>query len=146
MTWKNIVKMMRLWGPVVVWAVLIFYLSDIPGLRTPRDLNVALKKMAQGNEWFTFFDFDLLLRKLAHGVEYFILTFLSYRAFKGTFNLNSFYLILYSAILSISYAVFDEFHQLFVSRRKSSIHDVLIDVIGVLCFLIFLRICSKIKE
>ena len=117
----NTGKMLRLWGPVVAWAGLIFYLSNIPGLKT--DL-----------------DYDFLLRKMAHITEYFILTFLLYRAFNGSFNVSRFGLFLYPSVLSIFYAASDEFHQLYVSKRHGCIQDVLIDSIGVFGFLVFLRI------
>ena len=43
-----------------------------------------------------------------------------------------------AAILSLGYAVLDEFHQIFVPNRSASIGDVLVDMFGVVfAFLIY---------
>ena len=114
-------KIFKLWFPVIIWAGFIFYLSNIPDLKT------NLK-------------YDFILRKIAHAVEYFILTFLLYRAFKGSFNMNIFQLFIYPATLSFFYAVSDEFHQSFVPGRSAAIRDVIIDTIGILGFYIVAKI------
>jgi VanZ family protein len=111
----SLAKFLKLWFPVIAWAALIFYLSGIPNLKTG-------------------FEFDLILRKIFHVVEYLILTFLLYRAFTGSFNINISRLFIYSAGFSLIYAIFDELHQSFVPGRNCSIHDVLIDSVGILIF------------
>ena len=118
-------KFCRFWLPVFLWAGLIFYLSGMP--------NLSLG----GGIW------DFILRKLAHISEYFILTFLLYRAFKGSFSLVSFYLIFWSAILSFLYAVSDEIHQFFVPTRNASPVDVLIDTLGIIAFYTFIKIKKR---
>lgn len=115
------VKIIRLWLPVIIWAGVIFLFSSIPNLKTS-------------------LEYDFILRKIAHALEYSILTFLLYRAFKGTFNMNIFQLFIYPATLSFFYAVSDEFHQSFVPGRSASIRDALIDTIGVLSFYIAMKI------
>jgi len=110
-------KFLKLWFPVVFWAALIFYLSGIPDLKTG-------------------FKFDFILRKISHVVEYLILTFFLYRAFKGSFNINTARLFIYPAGLSFLYAISDELHQLFVPGRNCSIQDALIDTVGILIFYI----------
>jgi VanZ family protein len=114
-------KIFKLWLPVLIWAGIIFWLSGIPNLKSN-------------------FEYDFILRKMAHAVEYFILTFLLYRAFKGSFNINISYLFIYPATLSLIYAVSDEFHQSFIPGRSPSIRDVLIDAIGILAFYIVIKI------
>lgn len=114
-------KFVKLWLPVISWCGLIFYLSGIPNLST----NLGA--------W------DIILRKIAHSTEYLILTFLFYRAFKGTFTLKTFYLISWPALLSLLYAVSDEIHQRFVPTRSGNITDVLIDATGIIIFFILLK-------
>lgn len=109
-------KFVKLWIPVFGWCALIFYLSGIPQLTTGWGL------------------YDLILRKIAHMAEYFILALLLYRAFKGSFNLTSFYLIFWSFSLSALYAISDEIHQHFVPTRNASYGDVFIDIIGIIIF------------
>jgi VanZ family protein len=113
-------KLIKLWLPVIAWASLIFYLSSIPNLKT----NLG---------------FDFILRKIAHVIEYFIFTFLVYRAFQGSFKMGIFQLFIYPATLSFLYAASDEFHQLFVPTRQASSWDLLIDSIGILGFYIILN-------
>jgi VanZ family protein len=113
-----------LWGPVVVWAGVIFFFSSIPNLKTN-------------------LEYDFLLRKVAHITEYFILTFLLYRAFKGSFSMNGFGLFIYPATLSLLYAISDEFHQYFVVGRCCSNKDVLIDSVGIVGFCIFIALKKR---
>ncbi len=114
-------KFIKLWVPVFFWCALIFYLSGIPQLTTG---------------WGVW---DFILRKIAHMTEYFILVFLLYRAFRGSFNLATFYLILWSFSLSFLYASLDEVHQAFVPKRCSSPLDVFIDIAGIIAFFILLK-------
>jgi VanZ family protein len=95
---------LRLWAPVVLWAAVIFVLSSIP------DLGTGL------GTW------DLLLRKLAHAVEFAILGALLLRALAREAP---------ALALGVAYAVSDEVHQMFVSGRRGSAWDVLIDAAGV---------------
>ena len=92
------------WGPVVLWAGLIFTLSAIP------DLGTGLG------------DWDLVLRKLAHFAEYAILGVLLFRAVRAPFL---------AVLLASAYAATDEVHQLFVTGRHGSPLDWLIDTAGV---------------
>lgn len=118
-------KRVKLWAPVVIWAGVIFYFSSIPDLKTN-------------------LEYDFFLRKIAHIVEYLILTFFLYRAFRGSFNMHAFNLFMYPATFSFLYAISDEFHQYFVLGRSCSAGDVLIDSIGIIGFYIFIKI-KKLK-
>ena len=122
------IKLLKLWPPVFTWCWFIFYLSSIPNL---------------GTGWGFW---DLILRKIAHILEYFILVALLYRAFKGSFNLSSFYLIFWPLILSFLYAVSDEIHQAFVPTRGPSPIDVFIDTIGIVVFYILIKYQNKLDK
>jgi len=113
-------KLFKLWAPVLVWAGVIFYFSSIPDLKT------NLK-------------YDFLLRKTGHIFEYFILTFLLYRAFSGSCKMNNFRLFMYPAVFSFIYAASDEIHQYFILSRNCSMHDLLVDSVGIAGFYILLR-------
>ncbi len=114
-------KFFKLWVPVVVWAGVIFWFSSIPDLKTGLEC-------------------DFFLRKIAHITEYFILTFLLYRAFRDSFKMNAFRLFMYPAFFSLLYAISDEIHQYFVLTRSCSVQDVLIDSIGIIGFCVLIRI------
>ena len=119
---KNIITF---WLPVFLWCVVIYYLSSIPSLRS--DLP---------NQW------DFIMRKIAHITEYAILTFLFFRA--SSKNLNYRKAIFYSTLFSITYALADEYHQLFVFGRGGNLGDVFIDSTGV--FLAVFLIYRKMKK
>ena len=121
-------KFFKLWVPVFAWCWVIFYLSGIPQL---------------GTGWGIW---DLILRKAAHITEYFILTVLLYRAFKGSFNLSSVYLSLWTFSLSFLYAVSDEIHQAFVPTRDPSAKDVFIDTIGIIAFYLLIKYNNKFRK
>jgi VanZ family protein len=97
-------RRVSLWGPVVVWAAVIFAFSSVPGLGT--DLGV----------W------DTVLRKCAHAAEYAVLAVLLFRALGRE---------LPSLLLGLAYAVTDELHQEFVRGRHASPFDVSLDAAGV---------------
>jgi VanZ family protein len=96
-------RRLSLWGPVVLWAAVIFALSSVPNLGT--DLGV----------W------DTILRKCAHASEYAVLALLLYRAIGR--DLPAF-------MIGLSYAVTDEVHQAFVRGRHASPFDVAMDAAG----------------
>ena len=92
------------WGPVVLWAAVIFALSSIPSLSSGL------------GTW------DLILRKIAHLSEYAILGALLLRAIRRP---------AVAILVGALYAVTDEVHQHFVRGRHAAWYDVLIDTIGV---------------
>src|SRR3954467_8989388 len=96
-------RRLSLWGPVVLWAAVIFALSSVPHLGT--DLGT----------W------DTVLRKCAHATEYAILALLLYRALGR--ELPAF-------LIGFAYAITDELHQAFVSGRHASPFDVSMDAAG----------------
>ena len=108
---KKFFLFIKYWLPVLIWCIIIFYLSNTP------NLNSGL------GSW------DLILRKIAHITEYSILTILLWRAFKFH-NIRRIYN--WSGSLAILYAISDEVHQSFIPTRNASIYDVLIDVAGVI--------------
>ena len=95
---------LKVWGPIVLWAALIFALSSIPSLSTGL------------GTW------DLVLRKIAHLSEYAILGALLVRALGRPWP---------AILIGGLYAVSDEFHQHFVRGRHAAWYDVLIDTVGV---------------
>lgn len=108
---KNLKSFFRYQLPAIIWAIAIFIQSSIPDL-TPPSLGI------------TFQD------KIAHAILFGILGFLITRAFDNT-TLKKFAVLL-SIIVSLLYAISDEFHQSFVIGRESEIGDVIADFVGIL--------------
>ncbi len=101
-----------LWGPVVLWAAVIFAFSSVPNLAT--DLGV----------W------DTILRKCAHASEYAVLAVLLFRALGR--NRPAF-------LIGFAYAITDELHQAFVGGRHASPFDVSMDAAGLALGLLVLH-------
>jgi len=92
------------WGPVVVWAAVIFAFSSVPSLSSGL------------GTW------DLVLRKAAHVVEFAVLGGLLARALPS---------LGWAIALGSLYAVTDEVHQVFVPGRHGSPLDWGLDTAGV---------------
>ena len=104
-------KFFKYWLPVIICAILIFYLSsltgeDLPGLFTRQDI-------------------------VGHLIEYAGFAFLLSRALKAySPKLIHSKRIFWVCVIAIIYAMSDEFHQMFVSGRVASFFDLFIDAIG----------------
>ena len=106
-----------LWGPVIVWAAVIFALSSVPSLSSGL------------GTW------DEVLRKGEHITEYAVLGVLLLRALGR---------VVPALVVGMAYAATDEVHQHFVSGRHSSPFDVAFDACGVtLGLLIVLSVQSQ---
>ncbi len=101
---------LTLWGPVIVWAGVIYFFSsrpDLPHVDEP---------------WL-----ELVLRKSAHVAEYAIFGALLARALgqrRGQ--------VILAAALGALYAGSDEWHQTFVPTRKGNPLDVVLDTAAVI--------------
>lgn len=97
-------KIFKYWLPPILWASFIFFLSSLtPG-------RVA------GIAWI-----DLVVKKSAHMFEYAVLWVLLYRASQKKYT---------SLLLTVIYAVTDEYHQSFVPGRHSAFMDIGFDALG----------------
>ena len=112
------------WGPPILYAGLIFWLSSIS----------TLPHIPQNSD------------KVIHFIEYSLFTLLIWRAFgRGKFwFFNSKHALLTTFIAS-AYAASDEFHQFYVPGRSASIYDWIADVAGILGMLTLMIVKVKWK-
>jgi hypothetical protein len=104
----------KLWIPVIVFAILIFWLSS---LESPFDIKLELS----GAD------------KLVHFVEYLIFGLLLIRAINGSYpDMSIRNATLLAVAIGAFYGFTDELHQSVVPGRFSTISDFIFDVIGVL--------------
>lgn len=103
------------------WAGLIFAASSRPDLRVSEDDLL-----------------DLVLRKLAHLFVFGVLAVLVSRAMRGGALRDTTTLML-AWIVTLAYAVSDEWHQTFVPGRAGQASDVAIDMVGATIALLALR-------
>jgi VanZ family protein len=126
----------RNWGPVVVWAGLIFFFStdQFSSSNTSRFFGPLLSAIFSGITAEQFDTLHLIIRKLAHWSEYFIFSLLLLRALRGRFKSPS---DLRRAVWIVAviflYASSDEIHQVFVPSRTPSFADVTIDSFAGIC-------------
>ena len=115
------IKFIRYWLPVIIYATAIFVVSSI-------------QEPLKGVELFPYSD------KLLHFIEYAIFAFLMIRALG---SLRSDHKILYLRRAAVAIVVFygftDEIHQCFVPQRDMSIFDLLSDTLGALVGQAFFR-------
>ncbi len=93
------------WLPVILWAVVIFIFSSIPQISVSQ-----------------FFLWDFVAKKIAHVTEYAILFFLLFRATQKNY--------IVSFVLTLAYAVSDEYHQSLVPGRNMALYDLGFDITG----------------
>jgi len=108
----------------ILIAIEIFYVSSIPG-------NIVTGK----NIW---------IPRAYHFIVFFLFSFFVFITIKGNKKIKSNYLLIV-LIISISYAILDEIHQMFVPFRESSIKDILTNTIGIFSSII-LYLYTNIKR
>jgi VanZ family protein len=105
-------RILKLWGPVALYAAVIFYLSAQPDVALPPVL-------------------DVLAEQAIHPIEYTVLGILIVRALAGGLPAS---IPLSTALLGVTlttaYGLTDEFHQMFVPGRFADWNDVVADAIG----------------
>jgi hypothetical protein len=101
----NWIVILKLWLPVIIWAILIFSFSSI---KTP--------KVSE------FFIGDFIAKKLAHLSEYAVFFALVIRATGGKWA--------WSYLLTILYSISDEIHQSLVPGRTATVIDLGFDISG----------------
>ena len=131
---------------LILWMLLIFYLSGHDGRASLEQSNVIVKFVKNIS---IFKDFDqerisILVRKSAHFFVYFVMAVVLYHLIgKG----KSFIGIYYTLFAVFLYACSDEMHQSFVIGRGARFSDVLIDsaggIAGILMYLIMENAVNK---
>lgn len=94
---------------------------------------------------------NIYIRKFAHGFEFLVLSLIIFLTLKS-FDIKNRECIIYTLFIVLLYAVIDEYRQLYIPGRTSSVRDIVIDFIGgivgviILQFIIgFKKIISKIN-
>ena len=100
-------------GPAIAFALIIIFLSSLPGYKLP-ELNVFLGD------------------KIVHILEYGLFGILLYRAFRYPQPLPMPFKL--TLILGIPFAALDELHQYLVPGRRCDITDFTADVFGLVFF------------
>lgn len=125
---------------LILWMIVIFLLSNQTGsestILSDGVINSTICKFISNCDPEVY---SFIVRKLAHFILYLILGIFSLMDFKNDKEgaINAF-------ILCITYAFFDELHQMFINNRSGEIRDIIIDIFGSLSgILIFYKIRKK---
>lgn len=146
-TMKKVSKKQLNFALLIGWMILIFYFSSQIGEVSSEKSKIVIYMFnVLGLDLNTYFGniATLIVRKMAHFTEYFILFILTYNVVKYYFKKGKLFFVSY--IITVSYAMTDEFHQLFVPGRAGALKDVLIDSTGGLFGILIVIIFIKIKK
>jgi len=131
------------YGPLVVWATLIFVASSdlLSASHTSAFLTRPLHWLFPHASDATLATIHFVIRKTGHFTEYAILALLAARAFRTSsqelLRARWFWV---SLLFVVAYSLSDEFHQSFVPSRTASIYDSMIDSAGGLTALVWMAI------
>jgi len=123
----------KYWIPVVLWMGFTFLMSTaaFSAENTSKIIGPILKFLFPTITGHQLLVAHEIIRKCAHLTEYFVLSLLVFRAFKADrTEKHDWRWAFYSILTVVLFACSDEFHQLFVPTRGSSIYDVGIDTVG----------------
>lgn len=121
-------KYMKFHIGILLYAILIFVQSSIPGDSLPDMVLTISDKVIHFGMYFVFF----------------VLVFISIYHFKNIHS-NKF-VFFYSFMITILFGAFDEIHQYFVPNRSCDIFDFIADAIGALAGILIILIYLQIRK
>lgn len=129
-------KPLKYWLPVAAWMLLIYGVSsDSMSLEnTSRFMDPLLRWIFPSLAGPELAALKLLIRKLGHVFEYAVLAALWWSALRhlnpAALNRWNWWVPAQAFLMTVAYAITDEFHQTFVANRVGTPWDVLIDSAG----------------
>jgi VanZ family protein len=113
--------------PFILWAIVIFISSSIPGNDLP---NIGI----------------LNADKIAHFLIFFLFCAFTHRAikFQDRYPFLARHDLIFSIIITITYGVIDEAHQIFVPSRDSNLRDLAADALGAFLYVGVIWLWSKL--
>lgn len=124
---------LRFWLPPILWMAAIFFFSTdyFSGEQTGGRLFRLFHTLIPGLTEAQFKPWHFLIRKAAHFIEYAVLAWLLFRAFRGGAAARWHgRWALRSLAIVVAYALFDEYRQTWTAHRVGSIYDSLVDIVG----------------
>jgi VanZ family protein len=137
------------WLFVINWLLLIYYFSAQPAYDSNNLSNGLTESIIETVEKVSpekdvnFNRLNHLIRKNAHFFIYLVLAVLLLNAFRnsGVFGIMA---LILTFVISVSYAISDELHQLFVPGRGGQVKDVFIDCAGTILGLSIYKVLEMI--
>lgn len=123
---------------VLIWMLFIFIMSSFDATESSNQSNFIVNIISNILSINNTELLSIIIRKLAHFTEYLVLGILTYNLIK-----NYKKKLIIAIIICIIYAISDEMHQILVPGRSCELTDVLIDSLGAIFGIYFLK---KIKK
>jgi VanZ family protein len=130
---KQIKSFLIYWLPPIFWMAFLFPMTNdsLTAERTSYILEPIIRWLFPDATIATVGMIHLLIRKACHFIEYSLLAFLLFRAFRGKNNTVQMRWILYAGCIAVGYAALDEIFQTMTPSRSGSVYDWIIDTAGV---------------
>ncbi len=140
---------------LVLWMGFIFYMSAQPAEVSSQIsgsvIEIVAEKVYPSFEELSTVEkteivesFQFIVRKSAHVFAFALLGFLSLLSFVSYTKLRFVVRMLLSFLISVLYAMSDEYHQRFVSGRSCELRDLLLDTIGIVGAILLTTLFIKI--
>jgi VanZ family protein len=140
---------MLYWLPPILWMGVIFWFSTdtFSGGHTESSLELLLRAIGLSVEPAVLEHVNFLIRKTAHLAAYAILGLLLFRAFRSR-NVQRWRLkwAVSAFLIAAAYALLDEYHQSLTQERTASLADSVLDMVGSLGALVWIRISSLTRS
>ena len=159
---QNVVLTIVFWSLTLACILIIFMLSNIPIDEVSDNINAIVTAFRRETPSYLF---DLAtnsgIRTAAHIVEFGLLTIFAYMAISSTnkISVKTSYAespmkilksdnemnIIFTLWFTILNAIFDEYHQLFVSGHEGGVIDLCKDIAGIIFVLLWIRVIFSIS-
>ena len=125
------------WLPPILWMAFLFPLTNdsLTVQSTSSILEPIIRWLFPGASNATVEMIHIVIRKTCHFIEYSLLAFLLFRAFRGKRKVVQMRWILYAGCIAVGYGALDEFLQTLTPLRSGSLYDWMIDTSGVVAAL-----------
>ena len=159
---QNVVLTIVFWALTLACILIIFILSNIPIDEVSENINAIVTAFRRETPAYLF---DLAtnpgVRTAAHVTEFGLLTIFAYLAISSTnkISVTTSYAespmkilksdnemnIIFTLWFAILNAIFDEYHQLFVSGHEGGVLDLCKDIAGIVFVLLWIRVIFSIS-
>jgi len=122
------------WLPPILWMAFLFPMTNdsLTVESTSFILEPIIRWLFPGASNATVWIIHIGIRKAGHFIEYALLAFLLFRAFRGRSRTMQMRWILYAGFIAVGYGALDEFLQTLIPLRSGEVYDWLIDTSGVI--------------
>ena len=139
---------------LILWLIVIFNFSNQNGIisggnssgiiYSTLDIIYNIFNISKDNIYEVLSIIHNPIRECAHVFEYFVLAFLTYKTLES-FNIkeNKYIITILFCFLSAS---LDEIHQLFIVGRAFEYYDILMDTLGSILMLLFIKVIKDMKK